>query len=128
MATFSTSIGRLQAGIGAGYDRRKFIGAPGTVLAASSGVIDENYWLAGFLSQRLDADSGIRADVYANWFQTGSSFAGDATAMGATASYYRNLTRHLTASAAVGIDGIDRDAPLTDEWIASALFGLRYSF
>jgi hypothetical protein len=128
MATYSVNFGRLEGGIGAGYDRRKFIGAPGTVLAASSGVIDENYWLAGFLSQRLDANSRIRADVYANWFQTGSSFSGDATAMGATASYYRNLTSHLTASAALGIDGIDREAPLTDEWIASALFGLRYSF
>ncbi|MBV1687566.1 preprotein translocase subunit YajC [Novosphingobium sp. G106] len=128
MATYNMNFGRMQAGIGAGYDRRKFIGAPGTVLAASSGVIDENYWLAGFVSQRLDASSGIRADVFANWLQSGSSFAGDETAIGATASYYRDLTRHLTASAAVGINGIDREAPLTDEWIASALFGIRYSF
>ena len=128
MATYGRNFGRFSAGLGAGYDRRKFIGAPGTVLAASSGVVDENYWLAGFLSHRFDADSGVRADIYANWFQTGSSFAGDATAIGATASYYRDITRHLTATAAVGISGIDRDAPLTDEWIASALFGLRYSF
>lgn len=128
MATYSVSLGRLDAGIGGGYDRRKFIGAPGTVLASASGVIEENYWLAGFVSQRLDEHSAIRANVYANWFQSGSSLTGDATALGASAAYYRNLSRHLSASAALGIDGVDRGDPLTDQWIASALFGLRYSF
>ncbi|MBW8753134.1 MAG: preprotein translocase subunit YajC [Sphingomonadales bacterium] len=128
MATYGMKFGRLSAGIGGGYDRRKFFGAPGTVLAAASGLVDENYWAAGFLDRRLDEHSGLRADLYANWFQSGSSLAGDATAVGASASYYRNLTRHLSANAAVGVEGIDRDAPLADEWIASALFGLRYSF
>jgi len=128
MATYSLNAGRFGAGVGGGYDRRKFIGAPGTVLAASSGVVEENTWLAGFLSYKLDRDSGIRADGYVNWFQSGSSFAGDATVVGASASYYRNLTRRLSANAAVGINGIDRAAPLVDEWIASALLGLRYSF
>ena len=32
-----------------------------------------------------------------------------------------------TATAAVGVDGIERDDPLIDQWTASALFGLRYS-
>jgi hypothetical protein len=127
MGTYGMSFGRLGAGVGGGYDRRKFIGAPGTVLALANGVVDENYWLAAYLSDRLDEHSGIRADLYANWFQSGSSFAGDATALGATASYYRNLSRHLSATAAVGIDGIDRKAPLEDDWIASALVGVRYS-
>jgi hypothetical protein len=128
MATYSLNTGRFGAGVGGGYDRRRFSGAPGTVLASASGVIEENYWLAAFVSQKLDRDSGIRADAYVNWFQSGSSFAGDAAVVGATASYYRNLTRRLSANAAVGINGIDREAPLLDEWIASALLGLRYSF
>lgn len=128
MASYNMGNGRLGAGIGAGYDRRKFIGAPGTVLAAANGVVDENTWLAGFVNYRLDRDSGIRGDVYANWFQSGSTLSGDGTALGASASYYRNLTRRLTATAALGVDGIDRDAPLVDEWIASALVGMRYSF
>jgi hypothetical protein len=77
---------------------------------------------------RLDEHSGIRVDLYANWFQSGSTLTGDTTAFGATASYYRNLTRHLSATAAVGINGIDWEAPLVDDWIASAPVGLRYSF
>jgi hypothetical protein len=128
MATYGMNLGRLNAGVGGGYDRRKFIGAPGTILAQANGVIDENYWLTGYVDGRIDPQSGWRANVYANWFQSGSSLAGDATAVGATASYYRDLTRHLSATAAVGIDGIDRQDALTDEWIASALVGVRYSF
>ena len=69
-----------------------------------------------------------RADLRANWFQSGSGVNGDGTAIGATASYYRNLTRRLSATAAVGLDGINRDEPLPDQWIASALLGLRYNF
>ncbi|MFA7602987.1 MAG: preprotein translocase subunit YajC [Novosphingobium sp.] len=128
MASYTVGLGRTSAGIGGGYDRRRFIAAPGTVLAVANGVIDENYWLAGYLDRRLDPHSGIRADLFANWFRSGSSLTGDATAMGASASYYRNLTRHLSANAAVGVEGIDRAASLTDQWIASALVGVRYSF
>lgn len=128
MATYGINFGRLSAGIGAGYDRRKFFGAPNTVLAGFNGVVDENYWVAGYFEDRLDQHSGVRADLYANWFQSGSSLTGDATAIGARASYYRMLSAHLSATAAVGLDGINRQAPLTDDWIASALLGVRYSF
>ncbi|MCA1661726.1 MAG: preprotein translocase subunit YajC [Novosphingobium sp.] len=126
-ATYALTLGRVGAGIGAGYDRRKFIAAPGTVLAAANGVIDENYFLAGYLSARLDQRSSVGGSVYANWFDSGVAVAGDATALGANASYFRRLTDRLTASAAVGIDGIEREDPFIDQWGASALVGLRYS-
>ena len=126
-ASYNLTLGRINAGIGAGYDRRKFIAAPGTFLAAANGVIDENYYLAGFLGARLDQQSSISANVYANRFQSGLSTAGDATAVGANASYFRNLTNRLTASVALGIDGIEREDPFIDQWGATALLGLRYS-
>lgn len=126
-ASYNLSLGRIRAGVGAGYDRRKFIAAPGTVLALANGVTDENYYLAGYLGARLDERSSISANLYANWFQSGLSTAGDATALGANASYYRRLTDRLSASAAVGIDGIEREDPFIDQWGAAALVGLRYS-
>lgn len=128
MATYAVELGRIQTGIGAGYDRRKFIAAPGTVLAVANGVIDENYWLAGYLNGRIDQRSSFSTNVYANWFQTGGGFTGDAFALGATAAYYRSLTSRLSATAAIGLDGIDRDSALEDIWTASALLGVRYSF
>ncbi len=90
-------------------------------------MIDENSYLAGYLSSQLDARSSVGANLYANWFQSGQSALGDATALGANAYYYRRLTEHLTASAAIGIDGIERQDPLVDQWGASALVGLRLS-
>jgi hypothetical protein len=126
-ASYNLTLGRISAGIGAGYDRRKFIAAPGTVLAMANGVIDENVYVAGYLGARLDERSSVSANLYANWFQSGLSSAGDATALGANASYFRRLTDRLSASAAVGIDGIEREDPFIDQWGASALVGLRYS-
>ena len=127
-ATYAVQLGHMSAGIGAGYDRRKFIAAPGTVLAVANGVIDENYWLAGYLNGRIDRSSHYSVNVYANWFQSGSSLAGDSSALGATLAYYRNLTDHLEATAALGIDSISRPDPLPGQTNLSALAGLRYTF
>jgi len=128
MASYNIDLGRISAGLGAGYDRRKFIGAPGTVLALYNGVVDENVWLNGYMSGQLGQRGHFSAAVYANWFQSGSGLDGDGSAIGATASYNHNLTYHLTAIAALSLDGVNREAPLDDYWITSALMGLRYSF
>jgi hypothetical protein len=128
IATYAYEIGRITTGIGAGYDRRRFIAAPGTVLGLADGVVDENYWLAAYLNARLDRRSTLSTNIYANWFQSDSSFADDVTAMGAVAAYNRHLTDHLSATAAVGLDGVNRDDPFEDFWNASALLGVRYSF
>ena len=50
-------LGRLQAGIGAGYDRRKFIAAPGTILASANGLTDENWWVSANVSGVADKSS-----------------------------------------------------------------------
>ena len=128
MASYTIDLGRIQAGLGGGYDRRKFIAAPGTVLAIANGMIDENIWLTGNLHARLDRQSSIGAEVFANWFQSGSALDGTATAFGAAVSYDRNLTDHLRATAALGIQGISGQDSLEDIWAASALVGVRYSF
>ena len=127
MATYGLDTGRYQMGVGAGYDRRKFIAAPGTVLASANGVIDENYWVSAYLNGELDRRSSFSTQVYANWFQSGFASAGDATAIGATASYNRSLTNHLSGTIALGIDGINRTTE-DDLWTASALAGVRYTF
>lgn len=127
-ASYNIDLGRISAGIGAGYDRRKFIAAPGTVLAVANGVTDENIWLSGYVNGRIDRSSHYTVNVYANWFQSGSASIGDSSALGATLAYYRNLTDRLTATAALGIDSISRAEPFDDQTTASALVGLRYNF
>ena len=125
--SYGQRLGRLSLGMGAGYDRRKFLAAPGTVLAQANGVIDENFFVGASLSGPLGREAGFGTSVYANWYRSGFSSAGDANAVGANASYYRNLTDRLVATAAVSVDGIDRRI-LDDEWLASMLLGLRYNF
>lgn len=128
MGTYSVRLGRFETGLGAGYDRRRFIGARGTILEASNGIVDEKYWLATYLNGRIDAHSSFATQLYANWFQSGVSLEGDTSAVGATAAYNRSLMRNLTATAALGIDGTKREEPLRDDWTASALVSVRYSF
>ena len=126
-ASYAVTGNRLQYGLGAGYDRRKFIAAPGTVLAAADGVVDENVWVAAYLNGRIDRNSSFTMNLNGNLYQSGDALVGDITAVGATAAYYRQLTHKLTASAAVGVEGIKRDA-LPEAWSSQALVGLRYSF
>jgi hypothetical protein len=128
VATLGFDFGRMQAGIGGGYDRRKFIAAPGTVLASANGVVDESYWVAAYLNAKLDERSSISTDAYATWFQSGFDLAGASNAYGASAAYYRSLLPHLEARAAVSVDGLTGNGLPDDYWSAAALLGLRYSF
>jgi hypothetical protein len=127
-ATYAVDFGRTTAGLGVGYDRRKFIAAPGTVIAAADGVVSETWWAAAFASTKLDARSSLGASATAEWFDSGFAGTGG-KAVGYTASlaYYRRIVSRLTGTAAVGLDGISQDK-LPDIMSASALVGLRYEF
>jgi hypothetical protein len=128
-ASYAMRLGRLNAGVGLGYDRRNYIAPEGTVLAAADGVVDENYWLSAFVSGELGRDAGWSVNGYANWMTSNDPLFGDVNGYGASASYYRMFGRRLRGTLAVGIDGISGDAPSIDDiWTASALAGLRYSF
>lgn len=127
-ATYAVDLGRIQAGVGIGYDRRKFLAAPGTVLAAANGTVDQNYWATAYLNGRIDRTSSFGTNLWVSKFENGLS-RDDGTALGASAAYFRSITGALTATAAVGIDGIERsNSSLDDIWNASALVGVRYSF
>ena len=127
-ASYSEQIGRMSAGVGAGYDRRKFIAAPGTVLASANGIADESWWLAAYLSGQIDSRSSFNVNAYANWLTSGFPGVGDATALGASAAYRRYLLDGLSANAALGLDYFDSAATGEDLRTASALLGLRYDF
>lgn len=133
-ASYSMKLGRLNTGVGLGYDRRNFLAGRNTILASANGVIDENYWLAAFVGGELGRDAGWSVNGYANWMSSNDPLFGDVNGYGATASYYRTFGRRLRGTLAVGIDGISSDGnaanalSIDDIWTASALAGLRYSF
>lgn len=127
-ANYSTQLGRLSTGLGVGYDRRKFLAAPGTVLGLANGVTDESFYVAAFVSGNVDERSTFTTNAYYNYFSSGFDLAGDVSAVGASAAYNRNLTSRLSARAAIAIDSIDSDVSDADFTAASALIGLRYGF
>jgi len=124
--SYAVEMGSLGMGVGAGYDRRSFFAAAGTILAPANGVVDENAWISAWLSGRIDRDSSFSTFAYVDWFESRLD-ASKGTAMGANANYNRSLGRHLSANAALSIQGIQRSRAL-DEWEASAALGVRYSF
>jgi len=125
--SYAVDFGRTQAGIGVGYDRRKFIAAPGTVIAAADGVVDESYWAAIYASTRLDQRSSLSANATANRFDSGFGTGGSTIGYTASLAYYRNIIAGLSGTAAVGLDGVSIE-DLPDYLSASAMLGLRYSF
>lgn len=128
-ANWSHKFGRIDGGIGFGYDNRRFIARQDSILAAADGVIDENWWVTAYLSGRLGREAGWSTSVYANWLSSSDPLTGDTRGYGASASYYRMLARRLRGTLALSIDGSSRDDALIDDyWTASALAGLRYSF
>lgn len=127
-ASYSRQMGRYSASVAAGYDRRKFIAAPGTFLAAANGVTDESYYVTTSVSGELGANAGFTVGSYVNWFESGFANGGDVVAMGSSASYRRTLGQNLSARAAVSLDYLDSDVSAEDIKAASALLGLRYDF
>lgn len=127
-ASYSVNLGRTNAGIGAGYDRRTFIAAPGTILAAANGLQDENYWVAFYLDGELGRNASFSANTYANWLDSGFNSTGDVLALGASAAYRRQLFGGLSARAAIALDHLDSSQVDQDFTAASALLGLRYDF
>ena len=126
-ASYSATRGPTGFSIGAGYDRRSFLGADDTAFADIDGTIDESYYIAANISRQLDRNSGISASAYATWFDDGSNDLGDGIGYSASLAYNRDIWRSLTGVAAVGLDGVSREA-LPDYTAASALLGLRYTF
>ena len=128
-ASYTMQLGRINAGIGLGYDRRKYIAAEDTILASVNGTVDENYWLSAFLSGRLGSRASWSTNAHANWTSSNYSTLGDSAVYGISAAYYRSITPRLSGTLAVSVDGTTyNDTDIDDIWYASGLAALRYSF
>jgi len=125
--SYQRQLGRTTAALGAGYDRRTYIAAPGTVLAPIDGLTDESYYVIGGVTHQIGQSANLTTNAYINWFDSASD-GGDVTAFGGSAAYNQSLTRRLTARAALAIDFFDSEFSAEDFAYATALVGLRYDF
>ncbi|SCW44428.1 uncharacterized protein, PEP-CTERM system associated [Sphingobium faniae] len=112
-------------GIGGGYSQRKFITPSGDTLTIR-GSKDENWYADTSVNYALSGRDSIGAGAYLNYFNA-SGGRPDVLNAGVFTGYYRTVSRRLTASAALGVDGAkgdDLDTVIT----AMGQLGLRYSF
>ena len=126
-ASWSHVAGRITMGLGAGYLRRKFIGARGTVLENANGRTDETFYVNGQISGAIDRLTGFTVGIYDSWYKSGISDLGDVNAAGINAGLSHQFTSRLVGNAAVGLDSLNRKAA-PDELIATGQVGLRYNF
>ena len=127
-ASYQRTMGRTTAVFGAGYDRRTFIAAAGTVLAPLDGLTDESYYVTGGLTRQIGQSANITTNAYVNWFDGAGGSNNDVTAIGASAAYNQSITQRLTGRAAIAVDYLDSEFTAQDFAIATALVGLRYNF
>ena len=127
--SYSTDMAGWKTGLALGYNRRTFLTADEGAQAIIDGTSDQNYFANVFVSKDIDALSSVTANFYANYYDPGY-FSGEVFAVGANAGYNRSIWRGLDATAALGLDYYDtQNIDLNDdEFTASALLGLRYSF
>ncbi len=126
-ANYGLNLGQFRFGIGGGYDRRTFIGARGTVLAAANGRVDENFYVNAGLSGPIDRLSSFSVGVYDSWFKSGDAAFADVNSVGINAGISRQFTPRLIGNVAAGLDAVNRKA-VDDELVATGLVGLRYNF
>lgn len=124
-AQYALQRGPWGWGVGAGYSQRKFITPRGQSVLIR-GSKDQNWYGNGSMTYTISDSDSIDTVVYANYFDA-SGGRPDVTNYGGFTSYYKNLTRKLSASASIGVDGVKSDDIDT---IISAMgqVGLRYSF
>jgi hypothetical protein len=127
LASYQRQLGRTTAAFGAGYDRRTFIAAAGTVLAPVNGLTDESYYVVGGLTREIGQRAAITTNAYANWFR-GAGANNDINAYGASAAYNQSITQRLEGRAAIAVDYVDSEFTAQDFAFATALVGLRYNF
>lgn len=127
LASYQRNMGRTVAALGAGYDRRTFIAAAGTVLAPVNGLTDESYYVIGGLTREIGRNANLTTNAYVNWFNAAGN-NNDVTAMGASAAYNHAITQRLEGRAAIAVDYFDSEFTAQDFAFATALVGLRYNF
>jgi hypothetical protein len=126
-ASVAESNGPWSSGLAIGYDRRKFLASALGGQGQIAGLIEENYYLAGYLGREIDRKSSVETNVYGTFSDPGQAGAPDSYGFGTNVAYYRNIWRGLSASVAAGIDTYKVE-DFEQDVTASALLGLRYSF
>lgn len=124
-AQYALRRGPWNWGLGAGYSQRKFVTPQGEMVLVR-GSRDENWYGNASMTYVFSDRNSLDTVAYINYFDA-SGGRPDVTNYGIFTSYFRGLSRRLSASASLGVDGSKAD---DFDTLLSAMgqVGLRYSF
>ena len=108
---------------------RKLFGARAAPGIAIDGLDDESYFGQLFYSRALTRVSGVNADLFVNYYESGvEDISGDSDvwSYGGSGTYYHNFGR-LGTTASAGLYSF-KVGDLDSVWSAQALIGARYQF
>ncbi|KQN28220.1 hypothetical protein ASF00_10025 [Sphingomonas sp. Leaf34] len=121
--------GRSTWGAGAGYVNRKLFAPQNAPGIAVDGLDDESYFGQLFYTRSLTRVSGVNADLFVNYYDSGvEDITGDTSvwSYGGSGTYYHNFGR-LGTTASAGLYSF-KVGDLDSVWSAQALIGARYQF
>jgi len=101
-AVMSGERGPWRYGFGGSYSEHKYLTSQIVGLFNVDGIVDKSFTYQADVSRRLSSVSEISGDVFANWYSSGFNGAPNVSNVGATISYSRELTNHLTGYVAAG--------------------------
>ena len=125
-ANYSKSSGLWVYGIGVGYDNRHYL-APdlGPSIDGFDGQTDQSVTVDGIVERKLSPVSNVTVNALGAWYK-GSAFGSHGYySYGATGSYNRSFSPHLSGSASLGVYSGAGDGS-NDDVIGTGLIALRY--
>ena len=125
-ALLSGGRGRWRYGIGAAYDQRKYLAPSSGALFSLAGVKDDSFVAEANLARDLSPSASIAGALYAQRYDSGIAATPATKSIGATATYDKSFSNHLTGQAGLGVYNTRQDG--FADTVGTALIGLRYQF
>ncbi len=125
-ALVSGGRGRWRYGVGASYDQRKYLAPSSATFFSLDGVKDDSFTAEATLTRDLSATASIQGALYGQRYDSGIDNTPATTSLGATATYSKAFSNHLSGQAALGVYNTEQDG--FSDTVGTALIGLRYQF
>lgn len=123
-AMLSGGRGRSSWGIGAGYQRNKFL-MPDYAGLPIDRTVDQLWYIQGNQSYSFNDRSSLAVSGYASWYDNGLAGAPTVFGLGTDVGYSYNISRNFSARASGGVYYSDA-SQYGDSVIGTALIALRY--
>ncbi len=126
-ASYGLTFGQVTMNIGGGYASRRYLTAPGTVLAAANGALDQTVFVSAGLSGPIDQQTRYSVNSFASIYRTDQTTLGNASDWGVNGILTHHLTDRLVGTASLEMLGVNQQAS-PDQLELLGQLGLRYNF